>query len=192
MSIPQSGGGLIESFDQLASYLEAGCKPRADWRIGTEHEKFGFVEASHAPLPYDGPRSIKALLEGLRDRFGWSQVLEQGKIIGLSRNGASVSLEPGGQFELSGAPLETTLQVQAELENHLSEVRAVTEGWGIGFLGLGAPPPVPEWGRVLAEGMPYIERAGWSVFAPAAALAVLSVMAVTLSSLRWKKSSMAH
>ncbi|WP_421671182.1 ABC transporter permease subunit [Rahnella sp. EDr1-12] len=62
----------------------------------------------------------------------------------------------------------------------------------LGFLGLGAPPPVPEWGRVLAEGMPYIERAGWSVFAPAAALAVLSVMAVTLSSLRWKKSSMAH
>ena len=62
----------------------------------------------------------------------------------------------------------------------------------LGFLGLGAPPPVPEWGRVLAEGMPYIERAGWSVFAPAAALAVLSVMAVTLSSLRWKKSSMSH
>ncbi|MBL8563047.1 MAG: glutamate--cysteine ligase, partial [Gemmobacter sp.] len=142
MSIPQSGGGLIESFDQLAAYMEAGCKPKADWRIGTEHEKFGFLEGSRAPLPYDGPRSIKALLEGLRDRFGWAEVLEQGKIIGLSRNGASVSLEPGGQFELSGAPLLSTHDVKAELENHLSEVRAVTEGWGVGFLGIGA---APEW-----------------------------------------------
>ena len=142
MSIPQSGGGLIESFDQLAGYMESGCKPRQDWRIGTEHEKFGFLEDSHAPLPYDGPRSIRALLEGLRDRFNWQPVLEQGKIIGLSRNGANVSLEPGGQFELSGAPLSTTHEVAAELQNHFDEVRAVTEGWGVGFMGIGA---APEW-----------------------------------------------
>ncbi|MFZ0100611.1 MAG: glutamate--cysteine ligase [Gemmobacter sp.] len=142
MSIPQSGGGLIESFDQLAGYMESGCKPREDWRIGTEHEKFGFLEDSHAPLPYDGPRSIRALLEGLRDRFNWQPVLEQGKIIGLSRNGANVSLEPGGQFELSGAPLATTHEVAAELQNHFDEVRAVTEGWGVGFMGIGA---APEW-----------------------------------------------
>ena len=151
MSIPQSGGGLIESFDQLAAYLEAGCKPKTDWRIGTEHEKFGFLEGSRAPLPYDGPHSIKALLEGLRDRFGWSEVLEQGKIIGLSRNGASVSLEPGGQFELSGAPLLSTHDVKAELESHLAEVRAVTEGWGIGFLGIGA---APEWQHAEMPVMP--------------------------------------
>jgi glutamate--cysteine ligase len=152
MSIPQSGGGLIESFDQLAGYMEAGCKPRQDWRIGTEHEKFGFLEDSHAPLPYDGPRSIRALLEGLRDRFNWQPVLEQGKIIGLSRNGANVSLEPGGQFELSGAPLATTHEVAAELQNHFDEVRAVTEGWGVGFMGIGA---APEWRH---EDMPVMPK----------------------------------
>lgn len=152
MSIPQSGGGLIESFDQLAGYMESGCKPRQDWRIGTEHEKFGFLEDSHAPLPYDGPRSIRALLEGLRDRFNWQPVLEQGKIIGLSRNGANVSLEPGGQFELSGAPLSTTHEVAAELQNHFDEVRAVTEGWGVGFMGIGA---APEWRH---EDMPVMPK----------------------------------
>ncbi|GGO31959.1 glutamate--cysteine ligase [Gemmobacter aquaticus] len=152
MSIPQSGGGLIESFDQLAGYMESGCKPRQDWRIGTEHEKFGFLEDSHAPLPYDGPRSIRALLEGLRDRFNWQPVLEQGKIIGLSRNGANVSLEPGGQFELSGAPLATTHEVAAELQNHFDEVRAVTEGWGVGFMGIGA---APEWRH---EDMPVMPK----------------------------------
>lgn len=152
MSIPQSGGGLIESFDQLAGYMESGCKPRQDWRIGTEHEKFGFLEDSHAPLPYDGPRSIRALLEGLRDRFNWQPVLEQGKIIGLSRNGANVSLEPGGQFELSGAPLATTHEVAAELQNHFDEVRAITEGWGVGFMGIGA---APEWRH---EDMPVMPK----------------------------------
>ena len=96
MSIPQSGGGLIERFEQLAEYMESGCKPKSDWRIGTEHEKFGYLTDTLAPVPYDGPRSIRALLEGLRDRFGWAPVLEQGNIIGLTRNGANVSLEPGG------------------------------------------------------------------------------------------------
>ncbi|MEH7829134.1 glutamate--cysteine ligase [Gemmobacter denitrificans] len=142
MSIPQSGGGLIERFEQLAEMMEAGCKPKDRWRIGTEHEKFGFLEDSHAPLPYEGAVSIKALLEGLAARFNWQPVLEQGKIIGLTRNGANVSLEPGGQFELSGAALSDMNQVAAELQTHLDEVRAVTEGWGVGFLGLGA---APEW-----------------------------------------------
>jgi len=90
MSIPQSGGGPIESFDQLAAYMESGCKPASDWRIGTEHEKFGFLTDTHAPLPYDGPRSVRAMLEGLRDRFGWEPVEEQGHLIGLVRNGANV------------------------------------------------------------------------------------------------------
>ena len=151
MSIPQSGGGLIESFDQLAGMMEQGCKPKAEWRIGTEHEKFGFVQADLTPLPYDGPRSIKALLEGLRDRFGWAPVLEQGQIIGLSRQGASVSLEPGGQFELSGAPLASTHEVKAEFETHMAEVRAVTEGWGVGFLGVGA---APDWTHAQMPVMP--------------------------------------
>jgi glutamate--cysteine ligase len=107
MSIPQSGGGLIERHEQLAEYLASGCKPKSDWRIGTEHEKFGYLEDSLGPLPYDGPRSIKDMLEGLQKRFGWDPVLEGGNIIGLTKGGANVSLEPGGQLELSGAPLET-------------------------------------------------------------------------------------
>ena len=104
---PKPAAGLIESKAQLAEYLAAGCKPRDQWRIGTEHEKFGYCRDTLNPLPYDGPRSIRAVLEGLRDRFGWAPVLEAGHIIGLEKDGANVSLEPGGQLELSGAPLET-------------------------------------------------------------------------------------
>ena len=86
MSIPQSGGGPIERFEQLAEYLEDGCKPKEDWRIGTEHEKFGYCQDSLLPLPYDGDRSIKAMLEGLRDAFGWSPLEEGGNIIGLTKD----------------------------------------------------------------------------------------------------------
>ncbi len=96
MSIPQSGGGPIERPEQLAEYLADGCKPKEDWRIGTEHEKFGYCKDTLKPLPYDGPRSIKAMLEGLSDRFGWDPIAEGGNIIGLQKDGANVSLEPGG------------------------------------------------------------------------------------------------
>ncbi len=140
MSIPQSGGGPIEHRDQLAEYLASGCKPRADWRIGTEHEKFGYCHDNLMPLPYDGPRSIKAMLEGLRDRFGWEPMLEAGNIIGLVKDGANVSLEPGGQLELSGAPLETIHQTCDEVNEHLRQVKSVADDLGIGFIGLGAAP----------------------------------------------------
>ncbi len=140
MSIPQTGGGPIEDISQLAEYLVEGCKPKQDWRIGTEHEKFGYCHDTLNPLPYDGPRSIKAVLEGLRDRFGWSPVLEGDKIIGLEKDGANVSLEPGGQLELSGAPLETIQQTCDEVNQHLREVRSVAEEIGVGFIGLGAAP----------------------------------------------------
>ncbi len=140
MSIPQTGGGPIEDISQLAEYLAEGCKPKQDWRIGTEHEKFGYCHDTLNPLPYDGPRSIKAVLEGLRDRFGWSPVLEGDKIIGLEKDGANVSLEPGGQLELSGAPLETIHQTCDEVNQHLREVRSVAEEIGVGFIGLGAAP----------------------------------------------------
>lgn len=143
MSIPQSGGGPIENRAALADYLASGCKPASEWRIGTEHEKFGFLTDSHAPLPYDGERSIHALLKGLQ-RFGWVPVEEQGKLIGLSRDGASVSLEPGGQFELSGAPLATVHETAAETARHLAEVAAVTADMGVAFMGLGA---APEWSQ---------------------------------------------
>jgi glutamate--cysteine ligase len=140
MSIPQSGGGPIEDRAQLAEYLATGCKPPEDWRIGTEHEKFGYCRDTLRPLPYDGPRSIRAMLEGLRDRFGWTAVEEAGNIIGLTKDGANVSLEPGGQLELSGAPLETIHQTCDEVNEHLREVKAIADAIGVAFIGLGAAP----------------------------------------------------
>ncbi len=140
MSIPQSGGGPIESFDQLAALLESGCKPKADWRIGTEHEKFGWLTDSRKPLPYAGDRSIAAMFAGLEARFGWQPVREGEFVIGLTRNGANVSLEPGGQFELSGAPLVSVHETAAELDNHLAEAAEVAGPMGVRFMGIGAPP----------------------------------------------------
>ena len=142
MSIPQSGGGPIERREQLVEYLEAGCKPRADWRIGTEHEKFGYCRDNHRPLPYEGPRSVRAVLEGLRDRHGWTPIEEAGHLIGLEKDGANVSLEPGGQLELSGAPLEHIHQTCDEVNAHLADVKDVADALDVGFIGLGA---APEW-----------------------------------------------
>jgi glutamate--cysteine ligase len=140
MSIPQSGGGPIESHNQLAEYLASGCKPKENWRIGTEHEKFGYCRDSLRPIPYEGERSVKAMLEGLRDRYGWDPVLEAGQLIGLTRNGANVSLEPGGQLELSGAPLESIHQTCDEVNEHLREVHSIADEVGVSFIGLGAAP----------------------------------------------------
>ena len=140
MSIPQSGGGPIEHHDQLAAYLASGCKPKADWRIGTEHEKFGYCVDTHKPLPYDGDRSIHAVLSALRDRHGWAPLEEGGKLIGLEKDGANVSLEPGGALELSGAPLETIHETCDEVNAHLKEVMDISKEIGVGFIGLGAAP----------------------------------------------------
>src|SRR6056300_1558810 len=140
MSIPQSGGGPIERHEQMAEYLADGCKPKSEWRIGTEHEKFGYCKDTLNPLPYQGPRSIQAVLEGLRDRYGWSPVTEAGKIIGLTKDGANVSLEPGGALELSGAPLETIHETCDEVNVHLREVKEIADKIGVGFIGLGAAP----------------------------------------------------
>jgi glutamate--cysteine ligase len=140
MSIPQQGGGPIEHRDQLAEYIASGEKPKSDWRIGTEHEKFGYETATKTPLAYEGKTSVIAMLEGLRDRFNWTPVLEAGNLIGLERDGANVSLEPGGQLELSGAPLETIHQTCDEVNSHLAEVKAVAADIGAGFIGLGAAP----------------------------------------------------
>ena len=151
MSIPQSGGGPIESLEQLAEYMESGCKPKADWRLGTEHEKFGYLTDTLAPLPYDGPRSIRALFDGLAERFGWTRVREGDQVIGLTRGAANISLEPGGQFELSGAPLASVHETAAELDNHLAEVHAIAEPMGVRFLSVGA---APTWGHADMPVMP--------------------------------------
>jgi len=160
MSIPQSGGGPIEHRDQLAAYLASGCKPEDDWRIGTEHEKFGYCKDTLNPLPYDGPRSIRAMLEGLRDRFGWEPVLEGEHIIGLVKDGANVSLEPGGQLELSGAPLETIHQTCDEVNEHLRQVKSIADQIGVGFIGLGA---APHWTH---EQMPMMPKGRYKLMTP--------------------------
>ena len=140
MSIPQSGGGLIESFHQLANLLEQGNKPKADWRIGTEHEKFGYCKDTLKALPYEGERSIQSILQGLRDQFNWAPVEEGGHLIGLTKDGGNVSLEPGGALELSGAPLETIHETCDEVNVHLREVKEIADKIGVGFIGLGAAP----------------------------------------------------
>ena len=160
MSIPQQGGGPIERREQLADYIASGEKPAENWRIGTEHEKFGFTWDDLKPLPYDGKSSIKAMLEGLRDRFGWKQVLEGDHLIGLERDGANISLEPGGQFELSGAPLETVHQTCDEVNAHLAEVRQVADEIGAGFIGLGA---APEWSQA---DMPMMPKGRYALMTP--------------------------
>jgi glutamate--cysteine ligase len=158
----------IETKSQLIDELEVGCKPPDLWRIGTEHEKFPFLTDTLAPVPYDGPRSIRALLEGLRDRFSWEGVYEDGNIIALADpNGlGNISLEPGGQFELSGATLGNVHETCEEMHEHLTQVREIGDRLGIGFLGLGASPlwtraetPVMPKGRygIMA---PYMDKVG--------------------------------
>ena len=151
MSIPQSGGGPIEHHDQMAQYLADGCKPKEDWRIGTEHEKFGYCVDTHKPLPYEGERSIRVMLEGLRDRHGWAPVEEGGKLIGLEKAGANISLEPGGQLELSGAPVETIHETCDEVNTHLHEMKSIGDDLGFGLLGVGFQP---KWPREAIQWMP--------------------------------------
>ena len=108
----------VEGRAQLVEYLSSGIRAREDWRIGTEHEKFGFRTDDLRPPTFDGDRGIEALLKGLT-RFGWAPVTEHDRVIALTRDSASVSLEPAGQLELSGAPLENLHQTCSETNSHL-------------------------------------------------------------------------
>lgn len=132
----------ISGTEELALYLAEGCKPVDAWRIGTEHEKFPFYTADNSPVPYDGPAGIKAILEGMRHKLGWEPIMDAGNIIGLVEptGFGAISLEPGGQFELSGAAVSTLHQTCREVNAHLSQVREITEPLGIRFLGLGGSP----------------------------------------------------
>ncbi len=159
----------IENKAVLVDYLASGCKPQSEWRIGTEHEKFGFALDSHTPLPYegDGP-TIKKMLEGLQ-QYGWAPMIEEGYLIGLSRDGATVTLEPGGQFELSGAPLDDIHETCSEVNIHLKEVKKIADEMGAGFLGLGFSPvtsledtpimPKPRY-KIMRNYMPKVGRLG--------------------------------
>jgi len=139
MSIPQSAGGPIETRDDLVRHLSDGCKPKAEWRIGTEHEKFVYDLKTHKPLAYATKPGIRQLLEGMQ-QFGWEPVLEDENIIGLVQSGASLSLEPGGQFELSGAPLNSVHETCAEVNLHLEQTRTVADEIGAGVIGIGFAP----------------------------------------------------
>ncbi|WP_460758829.1 glutamate--cysteine ligase [Lysobacter fragariae] len=141
---------------ELVEYIASGNKPRADWRIGTEHEKFGFrIDDLRAPT-FDGERGIEALLTGLT-RFGWEPVQEHGRTIALVRDGASVTLEPAGQLELSGAPLENIHETCRETNAHLAEVKTVAEELQLGFLGMGFQP---KWRR---DEMPWMPKGRYKI-----------------------------
>ena len=130
----------INAKDDLIQYLASGCKPKADWKVGTEHEKFGFHRANKQPLQYSEPGGIRDILTGLAEQFNWQPEYEGDDVIALKRDGCSITLEPGGQLELSGAPLKDVHQTCAETGLHLKEVKAVAEPYGSAFLGMGFHP----------------------------------------------------
>ncbi|WP_049623731.1 glutamate--cysteine ligase [Frateuria defendens] len=158
MSIPSAVQSTpIRDRQQLIDYLAAGEKPSEAWRIGTEHEKFGFRKDDLRPPAFEGERGIRALLEGLAARYGWAIAREGETPVALSREKANITLEPAGQLELSGAPLANIHQTCAEVNTHLDEVRAVADELGIGFLGMGFQP---KWRR---DEMPWMPKGRYKI-----------------------------
>ncbi|MEZ5895205.1 MAG: glutamate--cysteine ligase [Parvularculaceae bacterium] len=147
----------IENLDELSAFLADGCKPKSGWRIGTEHEKFVYCRETLMPAGYEGPNGIRAIIEALSTQTGWEIVRDGELPIGLKGEGASVSLEPGGQFELSGAPLETIHETCSEVNNHLDAVKAVAEPLHIRFFGMGF---APFWKR---EDMPKMPKPRYDI-----------------------------
>ncbi len=143
-------------FEQLVHTFSQGCKPRSDWRIGTEHEKFGFYKDSLKSLSFDGPSGIAQVLQGLM-QFGWQAIYENNLPIALSKQGASITLEPGGQFELSGAPLFTIHDTYIETSKHFEELAMINEALNIDFLCMGFQP---KWAR---EDMNWMPKARYAV-----------------------------
>jgi glutamate--cysteine ligase len=143
----------IERRDELVEWIAQGVKPKSQFRIGTEHEKFGFTLQNHQPVPYEGRHGIRTLLEGMQHLLGWQPIMEGENVIGLFdvTGGGAISLEPGGQFELSGAQLQTVHQTSSELMAHLAQVREVALPLRIGFLGIGM---TPSWSRSAMPRMP--------------------------------------
>lgn len=135
---------IIEHKSELVAYLASGSKPKSAWRIGTEHEKFAFCTQTLKTLPYEGDKSVRALLEGMSGNAGWQPVYEDGNIIALTgADSSSVTLEPGGQIELSGAPLENIHQTCKEVGTHLDLAKKAASGLDVSFLGLGYQPKWP-------------------------------------------------
>jgi glutamate--cysteine ligase len=147
---------VIQNKQELVAFHAKGNKPESAWRIGTEHEKFGFRLDDLRPPTYEGDRGIEAMLRGLT-RFGWTPYEENGKVIALTRDGASVTLEPAGQLELSGAMVENVHQTCCEVANHLFEVKSVADELRLGFLGMGFQP---KWQR---DEMPWMPKGRYKI-----------------------------
>jgi len=171
MSTREASGAedpIIESRDQLVAPMQQGEKPREQWRIGTEHEKLVYCRKKFSAVPYDEPCGIRDILLNLRE-FGWEPVEENGKVIAMRGSDGTVSLEPAGQLELSGAPLENLHQTCAETGRHLAQVKEIGEKCGVGFLGLGMWPdktreelPIMPKGRyeIMMRHMPKVGNLG--------------------------------
>ncbi len=144
MSLDRQGAAdqqsVVTSAEQLVSWFAAGEKPASAWRVGTEHEKIGLYQQGHASVPYQGPRGIAAVLERVAELDGWKRIREGEDLIALEKGGASITLEPGGQLELSGAPLRTIHETCSEFQGHLSLMKRICEPLGIVWLGLGINP----------------------------------------------------
>ena len=164
---PGSASPLIESKADLIQWIAVGEKPEADWRIGTEHEKFVFDTETLAPVPYEGDRGIAALMAAMVGEFGWEPIVEAGNTIALKRPRGegleTVSLEPGGQFELSGAPVENLHETCAEAGEHLRQCLQIGERLGVGFLGMGF---TPTWTRDVIPTMPKLRYAVMTRYMP--------------------------
>jgi glutamate--cysteine ligase len=141
----------------LVEYLASGCRPAEEWKIGTEHEKFAFRLDDLSPVPYEGEHGIGALLDGLAERYHWTREYEGEHVIALKRDGCSITLEPGGQFELSGGLLDHLHQTCNEVNSHLAEVRSIAEPLGMGFLGLGFHPTAKR------EDIPWMPKARYRI-----------------------------
>ncbi len=158
MSAPPTGSDEpVSEVRQLVEYLERGAKPPSAFRIGTEHEKFGFHKQDLRPLAYDEPAGIRDLLEGMAQRFDWETIFEGDNPIALRKNACTISLEPGGQFELSGAPLVDLHATCCEVNRHLRDVREVAEPMGVGMLGMGFQP---KWRR---EEIPWMPKGRYAI-----------------------------
>ncbi|MDO9415590.1 glutamate--cysteine ligase [Pararhizobium sp.] len=155
----------VTSLQDLSAYMAEGNKPKEKFRIGTEHEKFVFFTADNSPVPYFGEASIQALLNGMAAKSGWDPIIDEGNIIGLAEahGQGAISLEPGGQFELSGAPLENIHQTCKESNQHLATLREIAEPLGIRFLGVGGSP---KWSMDETPRMPKSRYAIMSRYMP--------------------------
>lgn len=143
MSLDRGDAALdvpVRGLEDLVAYFRAAEKPAADWRVGTEHEKLGLYEADLSPVPFEGPRGIQVLLERLAEVDGWQRVVEGGHTVALQKDRMSITLEPGGQLELSGEPKRTIFETCDEFQTHLALMRRVSEPFGIVWLALGLEP----------------------------------------------------